>query len=400
MNTIFESMPKKVVVILPTLNEKDNLWGFIQDIFGIEKDLEGYDLEILVVDSGSTDGTLELAKRLSQTNKKIHYLLVEKGLGVGLIKGHQYSMMNFKPDIMAQLDADGQVGVDVLPRLVKAIEEGNDLAIGSRFVRGGQNRLSLSRKIFSAGSSSVCRVLMGPWGIREFTNSARAFTPSLFRKINLDRLPWKERTFIIQPAFLHEAILAGAKYKEVPLIFKNRAEGYSKNKVINYIYDVITYCIDARLNSWGLNVAFFKATRRAKTFLKFGVVGVTGTAIDFIIYHTLISRFGLKPATSKGISTEIAIINNFILNNTWTFRHRKTNTNLFQKFGIFNTVSLGGLAIAVVIIKFLHTVYGDRFVNFHGITLAYYDLYFFVTILPVLVWNFTVNHFITWRHKQ
>ena len=124
------------------------------------------------------------------------------------------------------------------------------------------------------GSSLVFRILVGPFGIREVTNSARAFTPELFKRINFDRLPWREQTFIVQPAFLNEAILAGAKYKEVPLVFKNRAEGYSKNKVVNYTYDVITYAIDARLHKWGINFPLFYITRRAKTLIKFGVVGL------------------------------------------------------------------------------------------------------------------------------
>lgn len=241
---------------------------------------------------------------------------------------------------------------------------------------------------------------MGPFEIREFTNSARAFTPSLFQKLNLARLPWREPSFIVQPAFLHEAILAGARYKEVPLIFKNRLEGYSKNKVFNYTYDVITYCIDARLNAWGFNVPFFHLTRRAKTVVKFGLVGFIGTLVDFLFYKIFINLGGFAPATSKGISTEIAIINNFILNNYWTFKYRKTKTNFWQKLGIFNLVSLGGLVIGVLIVKFLHVTYGDGFVDLGFRKIAYNNFYFFATIPFVMTWNFLMNHFITWKNQE
>ncbi len=393
-------MSKKVVVVLPTYNEKENIERFANLVLGQQKELPGYDVEVLIADSHSPDGTGKIAQKLASENPKIHYVKVGMGLGVGLVEGHRYSLEHLHPDIMAQLDADGQVKVDVLIRMVQALEQGYNLALGSRFVPGGKNDLSLSRRIFSAGSSWVSRILIGPFNIREVTNSARAFTPELFNKINFDRLPWREKTFIIQPAFLHEAILAGAKYKEVPLVFTNRAEGYSKNKTLNYTYDVITYGIDARLHTWGINLPFYRLTRKAKTIIKFSIVGVTGTLIDFIFYKIFINHFGVAPATSKAFSTEIAILNNFLLNNYWTFRKRHTTTNVWQKLALFNLVSVGGLAIAVLIVKLLHTLYGDGYVEILGTRLANNNFYFFATIPPVMIWNFTVNHFITWRHKR
>ena len=391
---------RKVVVVLPTYNEKANIRKFTQEVLDQEKNLPGYKIEVLIVDSHSPDGTDKVAKQLANENPRIHFLDVDRGLGVALIEGHQYSLKVLKPDVLAQLDADGQVEVSVLPGLVQTIDEGYDLAIGSRFVEGGKNNLSFSRKLFSAGASLISRILMGPWDIKEFTNSARAFTPQLFKKINLDRLPWREKTFIIQPAFLNEAILAGAKYKEIPLVFKNRAEGYSKNKTLNYTYDVITYAIDARLHKWGINFPFFKATRRAKTLIKFGIVGFTGTVVDFIFYKFFIWNFGFPPATSKGFSTEIAILSNFTFNNAWTFRHRKTSNNILARFFSFQLVSLVGLAIAVGIVKLLDLIFGNGFVDLGFRKLAYNNFYFFATIPPVMIWNFLVNHFVTWRHEE
>lgn len=391
---------RKLTVVLPTYNEKSNIESFADSVLAQEKKIPGYRVEVVIVDSQSPDGTGEVAKKLAKENPRIHYLSVGRGLGVALIKGHQYAISHIKPDILAQLDADGQVEVEILPKLVKSIEEGYDLAIGSRFVKGGKNKLSFSRRLFSAGASFISRAIMGPWDIQEFTNSARAFTPALFKKIDLKRLPWEEQTFIIQPAFLNEAVLAGARYKEVPLVFKTRSDGYSKNKTVNYTYDVITYAIDARLHKMGINFPFFKATRRAKTLIKFGVVGLTGTVIDFAFYKFFIWEFGVPPATSKGFSTEIAIISNFIFNNAWTFRHRKTSTSLFRKFITFQIVSLGGLLIAVGIVKLLDSMFGHGFVDLGIRKLAYNNFYFFATIPFVMSWNFIVNHFITWKHEE
>lgn len=392
---------KRVSVVLPTYNEKANIEKTVEKVLEQEKTLPGWEIHIIIADDvRSNDGTEKVAQSLATKNKKVHFLKVNPGLGVGLILGHQYAIENLHPDILAQLDADGQVEPDVLVRLVKGVEEGFDFIIGSRLIEGGKNKLTLARRIFTLGSSLFCRFVMGPFDIKEFTNSARAFTPAIFKKINLQRLPWKEPTFIIQPAFLHEAILAGAKYKEVPLVFKNRLEGYSKNKVFNYTYDVITYCIDARLHAIGFNIPFFYLTRRAKTPVKFGLVGFIGTMVDFFFYKVFINFLGLPPATSKGISTEIAIINNFILNNFWTFRYRKTKTSIWQKLGVFNMVSLGGLAIGVLIVKFLHLKYGDGSVLIFGYPLAFNNFYFFATIPPVMTWNFMINHLVTWRHQE
>lgn len=391
---------KQVSVVLPTYNEKANIEKTVEKVFEQQKSLPGWDMHIIIAnDVRSSDGTKEIAKKLA-SRKNIHYIEVNPGLGVGLIEGHQFAIKNLHPDVLAQLDADGQVEADVLVRLVGAIEEGYTLAIGSRFVAGGKNQLSFMRRIFTSGASLFFRFMVGPWSIKEVTNSARAFTPGLFKKINLQRLPWKERTFIVQPAFLHEAILAGAKYKEVPLIFKNRLEGYSKNKVFNYSYDIISYGLDVRLHNLGINIPLYKVSRKIKVLIKFSLVGTIGTIVDFFFYKVFINMFLLNPATAKGFSAEMGIINNFFLNNFWTFKYRRTKTNVWQRFGIFNLVSLGGLIIGVLIVKFLHLTYGDGFITLFGKPIAYNNFYFFATIPPVMIWNFTANHFITWRNSE
>lgn len=392
---------KRVSVVLPTYNEKANIASTIEKVLEQQKSLPGYEIYIIVTDDIRTnDGTEEVVKKLISKNRHLYFIKVDPGLGVGLVLGHRYAIEHIKPDILAQLDADGQVVPDVLVRLVKAIEEGYDLAIGSRFVEGGKNQLSLGRRIFTYGASLFCRLMVGPMDVQEVTNSARAFTPAIFQKINFHRLPWRETTFIVQPAFLHEVVEAGAKYKEVPLVFKNRLEGYSKNKVFNYTYDVITYCLDIRLNKWGIKIPLFKLTRKAKTFIKFSLVGVVGTMVDFLFYKVFINFFGIAPATAKGMSAEVAIINNFFLNNFWTFRYRKTKTNLWQKLGIFNLVGFGGLVIGVLVVKYLHLTYGDGFINLGFKRIAYNNFYFLATIPPVMVWNFMMNHFITFRHSE
>lgn len=260
---------KKVSIVLPTYNEKANLEKFVRAVLKEQKNLPDYKLEIVISDSHSSDGTASIARRLSKRYRNIHHIDVGRGLGVGLYEGHKFAINKIKPDILMQMDADGQVSQSVIPRLTNAMDEGYDLALGSRFVKGGKNKLPIFRRIFTYGSSYVCRIIMGPLDIAEFTNSARAFTPELFRKINWKRLPWREKTFIMLPAFLNEAVIAGAKYKEVPLIFSDRPSGYSKNKVISYSYDLMSYAIDARLHKWRINIPVFNFCRKIKKPLSF-----------------------------------------------------------------------------------------------------------------------------------
>ena len=158
---------KKVSVVLPTYNEKANIEKTVEKVFEQQKNLAGWEIQIVIADDiRSTDGTEEIAKKLSQKNSKVHFIKVDPGLGVGLIKGHQYALDKIKPDILAQLDADGQVVPDVLVRLVETIEDGYNFAIGSRFVEGGKNQLSLARRIFTSGASIFCRIVMGPADIK------------------------------------------------------------------------------------------------------------------------------------------------------------------------------------------------------------------------------------------
>lgn len=260
---------KKLVVVIPTYNEVDNIKATVKKILGQETKMAGWKIEVLISDSGSSDGTIRIARRLSSKNSKIHLIIVEKGLGIGLIKGHLYSLKHLNPHVLAQIDADGQIEPDVLPKLVKTIEQGYDLALGSRFIRGGKNQISPVGRILSKGSSWFCKLVMGPFDINEFNTLTRAFTPKLFKKINLKRLPWTEQTFIIQPSFLNEAILAGARYKEVPIVCKERLKNYSKNKIVNYTYDIITYALDARLKKWGLPIPFFNSTRGFRRIINF-----------------------------------------------------------------------------------------------------------------------------------
>ena len=208
----------RLCVTIPTYNEAENIEEAIKRVLAQGKNLKGYDLHVIVSDSHSPDKTGEIVKSIAAKNPKVHYLDVKvRGLGVGLIKGHQYAIFKLKADILAQMDGDLSHDPASLPEMVKYINEGYDLVNGSRLMKGGKNLLGWHRRLFSWGSAMYCRISWGTWGIHEYTNSYRVFTKKLFEKIDLNSIPWRSTTYIIQPAFLYAAIQSGAKIKEVPI---------------------------------------------------------------------------------------------------------------------------------------------------------------------------------------
>lgn len=392
---------QKVVVVAPTFNEKSNLEKVVKLILEQNDRIDGFDIEVLVADSHSPDGTGEIAARLAKQNPKVHYLdIQERGLGLAIVSGYEYATKKLNADILMQIDADLQHDPNEIPLFLNKIQDGFEYVQGSRFAKGGKNEIPLSRQIFSWGSSVICRMLTGIWEVSDFGPSYKAYTRDLYERMNWDAIPWAGTTFLIQPAAVVEAKRANAKMVEVPIHFRKRGADRSKNEVLNYVFDIIGYGLEVRLSKWGIKAPVLYWTRKSKTFIKFGIVGLTGTIVDFVFYNIFISKLGLPPATSKAFSTEIAIFNNFTFNNIWTFKKRKTKNPLWKKFLIFNAVSFGGLAMSVGIIKIMHLLYGDGIWRLGLIHLQYYNLYFFATIPFVMTWNFLVNHFVTWKHEE
>ncbi len=115
---------RKAVILLPAWNEKGSIGKFIDQVFEEEQNAKGWSFEILVVvDKRSKDGTLDLVENMARGNRKIHVIQTDPGLGTALIEGHRYSIVHLNPDALAQLDADGQVKADVLPRLLGALDK-------------------------------------------------------------------------------------------------------------------------------------------------------------------------------------------------------------------------------------------------------------------------------------
>jgi len=221
----------RLVVSIPTFNEKENIEEVIKRVLAVAPKISSNDLHVLVSDSHSSDGTAEIVKKITNTNPKVHYLDVkERGLGVGLVKGHRFAIDRLKADILAQMDGDLSHDPQALIEMFAWIKKGFDLVNGSRLMPGGKNMLGWHRRIFTRGSALYCKLAWGTFNLTEYTNSYRMFTRKLFEKIDFKTIPWRAKTYIIQPSFLYAALKASAKIKEVPITFVDRKKATQKLK--------------------------------------------------------------------------------------------------------------------------------------------------------------------------
>lgn len=364
----------RLVVNIPTYNEKENVEDIVKAVLAQTKKIPGVDLHVLVSDSHSPDGTGEVVKRLSRSNSKVHYLDVKQmGLGIGIVKGHRFAIDRLKADVLAQMDGDMSHDPSTLPLMLKHINEGYDLIIGSRLTKGGKNLLGWHRRLFTSGSAFYSKIAWGTFSISEYTNSYRMFTKDLFQKIDFNKVPWKSKSYIIQPSFLYAAIRAKAKIKEVPITFRDRKKGYSKTKIGLYIMDVLKFGLKVRLE-------------KSNTFIKFLIVGTISYFLNAIslgllfrgdIYNLkILSRpvLNFLPAQDNApailflhldrllvasmISIEISIITNFILHENWTFKNRSHDGNTLFRFLKFNLTSIGSPIIQLSTILLFARVLG------------------------------------------
>lgn len=212
------------LVVIPTYNEKENISNILHAVFNLEEDFH-----VLVIDDGSPDGTADIVKELQA--KFPGKLFIEErkgklGLGTAYIHGFKWAIAKGY-DYIFEMDADFSHNPADLPRLYQACKyEGADLAIGSRYVKGGgvvnwpANRIALSK-----GGSYYTRMIT--WmPVKDPTAGFMCYKREVLETINLDEIAFVGYAFQIEMKFA--AWKLGFKLKEVPIIFQDRTYGISK----------------------------------------------------------------------------------------------------------------------------------------------------------------------------
>ena len=218
-------MQSDSIVIIPTYNEKENIEAIIRAVTGLEKAFN-----VLVIDDGSPDGTAAIVKRLMEDEMKDRLFLIERtgklGLGTAYICGFKWAIEQGY-DYIFEMDADFSHNPNDLPRLYAACqEEGNDVAIGSRYVSGvNVVNWPMGRVLMSYFASKYVRFILGI-GLHDTTAGFVCYRRKVLETIDLDAIRFKGYAFQIEMKY--SALCLGFQVKEVPVIFVNRELGTSK----------------------------------------------------------------------------------------------------------------------------------------------------------------------------
>ena len=212
------------IVVIPTFNEKENIANIIKAIFSLQQDFH-----VLVIDDSSPDGTAEIVKDLQA--KYPHALFLEErkgklGLGTAYIHGFKWAVSQGYHFIF-EMDADFSHNPKDLQKLYEACKyDGGDLAIGSRYVKGGGNvNWPRDRVLLSKGASIYTR-LITQMPIRDPTAGFVCYRKEVLETINLDAIKFVGYAFQIEMKFATWKL--GFSIREVPIIFEDRKYGVSK----------------------------------------------------------------------------------------------------------------------------------------------------------------------------
>ncbi len=214
----------KNLVIIPTYNEKENIEKMIRKVMSLK---DGFHL--LIVDDGSPDGTGQIVKDLqSEFPEKLH--IEERsgklGLGTAYLHGFRWGLKR-NYEYLFEMDADFSHNPDDLTRLLDAcINQGGDMSIGSRYVKGGKvANWDRKRLLLSFFASWYVRIIL--WvGIKDTTAGFKCYNHKVLEKINFDAVTFKGYAF--QICMKYAAVKHGFKVIEVPITFIDREFGTSK----------------------------------------------------------------------------------------------------------------------------------------------------------------------------
>jgi dolichol-phosphate mannosyltransferase len=213
---------ERVLVIVPTYNERDNLPQIADALHAVLPEAH-----LLVVDDNSPDGTGQIADELAKKNSWIQVLhrAGKQGLGTAYVAGFKHALERGY-DLIFEMDCDFSHDPKYLPAFLEAARGGADLVLGSRYVSGGGTvNWGPLRKIISLGGSLYARTILGV-GVRDLTGGFKCFRRRVLESIDFDTVAAQGYGFQIEMTY--RTIKLGFRVEEVPIVFVDRRVGQSK----------------------------------------------------------------------------------------------------------------------------------------------------------------------------
>lgn len=372
-------------LVIPTYNEAKNIKAIVTLLSHLLDQVLPGDYELIVVDDDSPDRTWELAQAMTSKYPQLKVLRRrgERGLSTAVIRGWQASTAQ----VLGVIDGDLQHPPEVLLQLLTAIERGADLAVASRHVEGaGVSTWSLTRRILSRGAQILALTIL-PSVVSRVTDPMSGYFLLQRHTIAgqvLNPLGYK---------ILIEVIARGdiRRIAEVGYVFRERQKGESKVTWRQYV-DYLRHLIRLRLSLGRLARLPLQLSLPVDRLIRFSLVGLSGVFIDMTMLYLLHDPSGLGWALtrSKVVAAELAIINNFLWNDRWTFGDLSSRQRgwrkRFMRLLKFNLVCLLGLLLNILLLNLL----------FHGLHLNYLVANL-LAIAVVTIWNFWINLKLSWR---
>ena len=286
----------KLSLIIPTYNERENIQKLL---LALEDNLSRSKInsEIIVVDDNSPDGTGRVLEELKTKyqNLQVIHRKGKLGLSSAVIEGFQIA----QGEILGVMDADLSHPIEKISEMYQAIKNA-DLVIGSRYVKNGRiEGWNLYRKILSKGATLLARVFVN---IKDPMSGFFMIRRNLVANEEINSKGFKILLELLIKTNCKNVI-------EIPITFINRTEGKSKagiKEIVFFLKNLIGYLPYKK-------EVFLQ-------FLKFALVGLTGTFINLIILYVLTEYFGIYYMVSAIIAIGTTLITNFIGNKIWTFK--------------------------------------------------------------------------------
>jgi len=344
----------KIVIVMPTYKEKENIEKMIPELFEKQfPSIKDAEMHLLIVNDlpykGPDDGTGDVVRKYMSNYSRLHILEGKKeGLGWAYVRGIKYAVNKLQADAIIEMDADFQHPPRFVRPMVEAYLGGADYVIGSRYIKGGSvpSEWAIHRKAISFFGNLFIRIILLKPSIHDLTTGFRLTrVRGVLDKIKLENLMELKR-FAYKVDLLYQSIKNSKKVVEVPLEFAPRAQESSK------------FSMKEMLATF--KVAIILGIKDKERFIKYAIVGFVGYVINAIGLE-IFYRLGFAAGLAAALGAEFAIISNFILNNFWTFKDEKIVDfkRALLKFAQFNFSSFGAVIIQGVVVGIGTVLFGN-----------------------------------------